>query len=540
MRIFQLSFLLSSVFTPLSSLDAKESRPNIVFLLADDMRHDSFGFIKKFEVQTPTLDRLAKPGVHFTRSYNTTSICQASRAQIMTGMYEFSTGTNFAHGGMKNEIWQNSYPVTLKKNGYYTGFIGKFGFHVYNKDGKKGSSETVKPAFDFWAGFMGQGKYEITDNPEATEWFERYGDKKEHTTYALGMLGQDFVKEAVKTGKPFCLSVSFKAPHGPFSYDKRYEEVYAGKTFSKPENYGQEHAEHLPAQAKVSRPYASKSKSWLKDYDKTMRQYHTMIYGLDQAVDKILQQLEASGVADNTVIIFTADNGFFNGSKGMGGKILAYEEGSLAPSFIYDPRRKTGEEFSSRDALVGNIDFANTILDYAGVEPLKGSQGKSMIPLFKDKGAKNHDALMLINAWGYKASQSLSVVTPTHKYIHWWYGGDGYERAEELYDMKRDRLEANNLAQNPEHEAALKEMRQKYDGFIDLWKKAGVQHNGYAKYSRLGDRNIPFDQQKAEDIAELDKQFSGTHDGDKKVKPSKGDPKRVRKSQAERKPKKEG
>ena len=517
--------LLSSV---LSAAD-KDSRPNIVFLLADDLRYDSLGFLKKFELQTPQLDSLAKQGVRFTRSYNTTAICMASRAQIMTGRYEFSTGTNFSHGNMSHDIWQQSYPVQLKKNGYFTGFAGKFGFHVNAADGGKGKSEVVKPAFDWWSGWMGQGSYDISENKEADAWIKEHGSKKEHTTYALGQLGQDFIKKGVESGKPFCLSISFKAPHTPYATDPRYDAIYKDKTFTKPENYGVENAEHIPSNAKASRPFASKGRTWLKGYDKAMSQYHTMVYGMDVAIGLILDQLKTSGVDDNTIVIFTSDNGHFNGSKAMGGKILAYEEGSLAPTIIYDPRTKSSETFRTNDALTGNIDFANTILDYAGLPASKGTQGKSMLTLLKDKAATIHDSLMLINVWGAPASQSLSVVTAKHKYIHWFYGAGDYTRTEELYDMRKDRIEQNNLAKNPEHKAQLEAMQKLYDSYLGRWKSEGVANNGYSKYVRLGDRNLPFDQNSPEDIKnmadpkDLKEAKDGKKDNKKKAKKNKAE-----------------
>jgi len=125
----------------------ESSRPNIVFLLADDLRWDSLGHLNDFGTQTPNLDTLAAAGVRFTKSYNTTAICQASRASYMAGQYEFSTGTNFAHGGMDYTTWEKSYPHQLKQAGYFTGFAGKFGFSVSTPDGKKGSADTVRGSF---------------------------------------------------------------------------------------------------------------------------------------------------------------------------------------------------------------------------------------------------------------------------------------------------------------------------------------------------------------------------------------------------------
>ncbi|WOH39523.1 sulfatase-like hydrolase/transferase [Thalassotalea fonticola] len=482
-----------------------DERPNIIFLLADDFRWDSFGYMNKFGLTTPNLDRLAKQSVNFSKSYNTTAICQGSRANYVSGLYEFSTGTNFAHGGMDYSTWKNSYPAQLKANGYYTGFIGKFGFHVSSPDGKKGSADTVRPDFDYWAAWMGQGKYEITANPEASAWFERFAGKKEHTTHALGLMGADFIKQGVKSKKPFNLSVSFKAPHGPYTVDPRYQKIYAGKTFPKPENYGVD--KNAPKQALSGRP-ASKGQKWMKNHDKAMANYHGLVYGLDQAVGRIIDTLEEQGVADNTVIIFAADNGFFNGSKGLSGKLYAYEEGTRSPTMIYHPKRYKSQFETSR-VLSGNIDIAPTILDLANIKAPATMQGKSILPVLALKPEQQqldmlHDSVLLMHVWGEKTAQSLAVVTPEHKYIHWFYGGlNGFERSEELFALTKDPYEQTNLAHSKEQQPTLLKMQQHYDNYLQMWQQQGVKDRGYPKYVRLADRNIPFEQNSTSDITSM-------------------------------------
>ena len=497
-----------------------DDRPNIIFLLADDLRWDSLGHLNDFGVETPRLDSLAEQGVRFTKSYNTTAICQASRANYMTGLYEFSTGTNFAHGGMDFTTWENSYPHRLKQAGYFTGFAGKFGFSVSTPDGKKGNADTVRPSFDWWAGWMDQGKYEITDNPDATEWFRKYGDRKEHTTHALGMLAQDFIREAVQKDQPFNLSVSFKAPHGPFALDERYTETYRGRTFGRPENYGFD--EGSPRQARSGRPYVKKGKEWLEDYDKTMYKYHTLVLGLDAAVGMILEELDRQGIADNTIILFAADNGYFNGSKGMGGKLYAYEEASLSPTIIVDPRRDRGafkSRFETSDLLTGNIDIAPTILDMAGIDVPAGTQGRSLVPTLKGQAENVHESVMLVQVWGTPSAQSLAVVSQQYKYIYWFYGGmNGFESTEELFDLHKDPLEQNNVSKDPEYETALNTMRRHYDDWLRVWAEQGVDRSGYPKYVRLADRHTPFEENDPEEIAAM---FKGNDPAGKKTDPPK-------------------
>jgi arylsulfatase A-like enzyme len=241
-----------------------------------------------------------------------------------------------------------------------------------------------------------------------------------------------------------------------------------------------------------------------------MTAYHTMVYGMDRAIGMILRELESQGVADNTVVIFTSDNGHFNGSKAMGGKIYAYEEGSLAPLIVLDPRCDAKETFRTNDALTANIDIAPTILDYAGVEPAGGMQGKSVLPLLSGKESAIHQSLMLINVWGTSASQALGVVNRDFKYIRWFYGTDGFQPAEELYDMRSDRLEERNLISSDKHAADAQRMRLSYDRWLMRWAKEVVARNGYPKYTRLGDRSVSFDTQNPAEILAMNPEPKAT------------------------------
>jgi arylsulfatase A-like enzyme len=491
---------------------ATDRKPNILFLFADDFRWDSFGYLGKFDVKTPNLDKLAERSVSFTRSYNTTAICQGSRAVYATGFYEYRTGTNFAHGSMDPHTWQKSYYHQLKNKGYFTGMIGKLGFHVLDETGKKAPHTFIRPSFDYWGAWLGQGKYDMTENKEADAWFERFDGKEEHTTHALGMMATDFIRLAAEQEKPFVLQVSFKAPHGPYAVDPRYKSVYKDKRFAKPQDYGYD--PNAPAQAMSGRPKRLGEK-WLQDkhYDKNMTGYHGLIYGMDMAIGSIFGELEKQGVADNTIVIFSADNGHFNGGRGYSGKLYAYEAGSRAPTYVYDPRNPTKQSFASCDVLTGSIDVAPTIYDYAGVKAPAGIQGKSLVPAMKQlaKGKAPaadliHDSILLMQVWGTASAQSLSVVTPKAKFIHWFFGGERggttFERSEELFVVDKDPQERNNLVKNPEYKELLVEMHKHYDQHLQRWEKEQwvapasfsdrSKDHGYGKYVRLADRNRDF------------------------------------------------
>ena len=497
MKLFKLYVLICSIGYGFQELVAQSKKPNIVFMLADDMSYDALGFLGRYNLQTPTLDKLAKKGVRFTKSYNTTAICMASRAQLMTGLFEFATGTNFLHGDLSYELWENSYPQKLRQQGYYVGFAGKFGFKVSEKNGKKGNTDTVRNTFDWWSGWLGQGSYAMEKNKEATAYIEKYGTKKEHTTHALGVVSEDFIGTAVQTGKPFCLSLSFKAPHTPYWLDPRYMDVYKEQQFPKPVSFG--NTVVLPEQAKTGRPFM-KGKTWRKDYDSAMYKYHTMVYAMDKAIEKVLAALEANGVSDNTIVIFTSDNGHFNGAKGMGGKLYAYEEGSLAPTIIYDPRRKSSQHYETSAALSGNIDIAPTILDFASIEDTTHRHGKSLKPIMEGTVNEIHESLLLVNVWGTASAQSLGVVTSNHKYIHWMYGAGDFQRKEELFALNEDPYELNDLSNQKKATKVLSDLREQYDTWLALWKEEAISNAGYTKYGRLADRYIPFDTNSQKDI----------------------------------------
>jgi arylsulfatase A-like enzyme len=456
-------------------------RPNIIFLLADDQNTLSVGCYGNNEVQTPQMDQLGADGIIFDNHYNTTAICMASRANIMTGKYEYQTGCNFDHGDMKPDVWNKSYPVLLRQHGYLTAFAGKFGFEVEGK----GLCETD---FDIWGGGPGQTEYKTAKN----ESMAAYAEKYPHSTLSYGAFGQDVIKRATEENKPFCLSISFKAPHRPVQPDPTFNHVYAGKTFTKPGNFGREHGEHLSEQSKKGRQY-ERFHSWKYDtnYDGAMAKYYQLVYGIDVAIGMIREELERQGIADNTVIIYTSDNGYICGSHGYGSKVLPMEESSRVPLMIYDPRKSTAGMKLRSEALTGNIDFAPTILDLAGVPHPEGMDGTSLLPLLENPDRDIRQHLAFINDWGEKPTHSLTALTKDWKYTYWGYSGEGMTPTEELFDTANDPLELKNLAADPAAQSALEQMRSFYDQELAAWKKNAVPYNDYTKYGTLFQRETP-------------------------------------------------
>ena len=461
---------------------AKQKRPNIIYLMADDQCTYSVGCYGNKDVKTPQMDKLGRDGVIFDNHYNTTSICMASRANVMTGKYEYKTGCNFTHGGMKGDVWSQSYPVLLRKAGYFTAFAGKFGFTVEGKG-------LCQSDFDMWGGGPGQTNYKTAANKSMA----KYADRYPHSTLSYGAFGRDCIKEAVKRGRPFCLSVSFKAPHRPVTPDPKFDKVYAGKTFTKPGNFGRDYAKHLAAQSKKGRQYERFSEwKYDRDYDGVMAKYNQLVYAIDVAIGMIRDELDKQGVADNTVIIYTSDNGYICGSHGYGSKVLPMEESSRVPLMIHDPRSKTAGRKLRCGALTGNIDFAPTILALAGAAAPAGMDGKSLVPLLADPKRDVRDQMAFINVWGATPTHCLTALTKRWKYTYWWYAGDGMQPAEELFDTENDPLELKNLAADPAHAKALADMRAKYDKELALWKTHAVPYNDYRRFGTLFDRSIPW------------------------------------------------
>lgn len=480
--LFLLVVLSSISLSPIRFSNA-DDRPNIIFLMADDQCSYSMGCYGTPNAKTPNLDRLAGNGMVFDNHYDTTAICMGSRANVMTGMFEYKTGCNFEHGPLMKEHWMKSYPMLLREAGYATAFAGKFGFEVAAKPGRKG----VLPASDFdrWGGGPGQTSYDTRKNKSML----KYADEFPHSTRSYGAFGRDFVREAAKGDKPYCLSISFKAPHHPVQPDPKFDDVYKGMTFTKPDNFGREHGEHLSLQSRQGRQY-ERFHSWnySTDYDGVMAKYYQQIYAIDVAVGMIRDAVNESGESDNTVIIYTSDNGFMCGSHGYGSKVLPYEESSRVPLIVYDPRHANSGKKLRCGALTGNVDFAPTILELAGIEIPENVDGKSLVSLYEDPQNAIHESLPLINVWGPVKVHSLGVVTKDWKYIYWPYRDDQMKPAEELFNMHSDRLELKNIAAIKSNPDSLKKMRNLYDARVEHWRANAVDYNDYQKYAGIFSR----------------------------------------------------
>jgi arylsulfatase A-like enzyme len=460
-----------------------EDPPNIVFLLTDDQATITMGCYGNPAVKTPNLDALANQGVVFDRHYVTTAICMASRANIFTGLYEFRTGCNFGTGKLQPQQWSASYPMKFRAAGYRTAFAGKFGVEI------EGRKSLPAGDFDSWGGGPGQTNYETAKNASMA----KYADEYPHSTRSYAAFSRDFIRQSVAAKKPFCLSISFKASHRPVTPDPKFDDIYKETVFEKPENYGRNKGKHLAEQSKTGRQYP-RFEEWgyADDYNNVMKKYNQQVYGVDFAVGEIRAQLVESGIEDNTIIIFTSDNGFMCGSHGYGSKVIPYEESAGVPLIIYDPRHPISGQGKRCDSLTGSIDLCPTMLAMAGLPVPKGIDGVSLVPLLDDPKSEVRESLSLMNFWGPETTHSFGVVTRKWKYLYWYSQENGMVATEELFDMHSVRNELTNAAGDDEYQDDLNKMRALYETHLYEIKEKAISPN-YLKYKDLFDRKQPWE-----------------------------------------------
>ncbi|GAB2800907.1 sulfatase [Rhabdobacter roseus] len=402
-------------------------------------------------IKTPHLDRLASGGVLFQNAYVTTSICCVSRASLLSGQYMSRHKIQDFATSFGPEAFQSTYPMLLKQAGYQVGFIGKFG--VGNP------KEQPAAAFDFWAcSDKGQPDYEMKD--------ER-GNYLHHTDKVNGDIEQ--FMESTRAAQPFCLSVSFKAPHvqdndpRQFIIQPRYKSMYAGDSIPEPEKadpkYWRAFPDFFRTEENIARERWHLRFENNRMYQESVRNYYRLLSGVDEVVGNLVQSLERRGLADNTIIVFMGDNGFYLGEYGLAGKWYGHEESIRVPLLIYDPRNPKLRGLRPQPFAL-NIDIAPTILRLAGVAVPETMQGIDLIELVSTQN-KALDRPEFFYEHTFMGSPKLpqveGVVRKDYKYMK--YIEHGYE---EYFDLKKDPGERQNLAADPKAARKVAEARQKY------------------------------------------------------------------------------
>ncbi len=444
------SFLL---FAVAGSLSAAE-RPNIVFFLTDDIRYDFFGYSGHPVVQTPNIDRLADQGTSFEKAYVNTATCWISRATIFSGMY--LRGHRFGTGGASGRVfdpqWSStSYPRLLKDAGYMVGYFGKNHVNFAGGEQEKMFDQFIK----------------IGRNP----YFKKQPDGSlRHETELIGDEAETFIDNA-PNDQPFLLNLCFNAAHAEdsdkedhFPYPKATAHLYEGMPMPLP-RLGDPAIFAAQPDFMQNSIHLSRFK-WRWDtpekYQHNMRNYLRMISGIDNVVGRVIEKLKADGLYENTIFIFSADNGYYAGNRGFAGKWTHYDESLRVPLIVFDPRKEGAQQVSQ---IALNADITPTILEYAGLDIPEHYHGRSLKPFVDGETPADWRSDFLGEFCGGIGSIPDWEGIHGERYVYARYFDNDYEF---LHDLKKDPDQLENLVSNPEYKAILEQMRRRCDEEIEL------------------------------------------------------------------------
>jgi len=431
------------------SMAAETPRPNLIFLLTDDQRFDALGSMGNRIIQTPRLDRLAAAGVVFDNAFCTTSICATSRASFLTGQYAVRHGIDDFATPLSAEQFEQTFPALLRGAGYRTAFVGKWGL----------GGPLPRERYDFFDGFSGQGRYFDKEDPH-------------HLTDKLAQRALRFL-DTCEGGQPFCLQVSFKAAHcqdgaaWQFQHAPRFQSTYADVTIPLPVTATSEDFAALPEFLQNSEARHRWQVRFADEamFQKSVKDYYRLITGVDEAVGRLVEKLRQRRLADNTVIVFTSDNGFYLGEHGLAGKWFMHEESIRLPLLVFDPRLPAERRGARVDRMALNIDVAPTLLDLAGVEVPETVQGRSLAPLLSGEAPAWRGEFFYEHRFRHAGiPRNEGVRGERFKYVRYLDqpAANAEHPYEELFDLQSDPHERQNLAARPEHSAELAEMRERW------------------------------------------------------------------------------
>lgn len=487
-NLFYLPFLLLLACTAkVEEKTAVQKRPNILFIMTDDHAKKAMSIYDSSLIKTPNLDRIGNEGIVFNRSYVTNSICGPSRAVFLTGKYSHING--FVDNASTFDGSQMTYPKILQKHGYYTSVIGKW--HL----------KSVPQGFDYWNVLIGQGQYY---NPDLIN----MGDTMRHTGYASTIitdLAIEALENRIPKDQPFCLMVQQKAPHRNWMPDTTH--LAGEQVYPIPDNFYDKYENRIAAaeqdqsidrmfisqdlkldtarvvetgsggapeksdvvaewKANLDRMNEQQLKAWnsyympLSDsffsagltgkeltewkYQRYMNDYLKCMQSVDDNVGRLLDYLEEKGLLDNTLIVYTSDQGFYLGEHGWYDKRFMYEESFGMPLVMRYP--KVIKPGTVNNDLVLNLDFAPTILDLLGIETNEPFQGKSLVPLMAGEKVKKWREGIYYHYYEYphgwhSVKRHYGVRTERYKLIHFYNDIDTWE----LFDLKNDPAEMHNI-----------------------------------------------------------------------------------------------
>jgi N-acetylglucosamine-6-sulfatase len=467
-KLLAVTVLIMLIITSIGlaySNQQRHPRPNIIFILVDDLRWDELSIAGHPFLKTPRIDRIAKEGALFRNAFMTTPLCSPSRASFLTGKYAHNHGItdNVDRSVASHQLI--TFPLVLQQAGYATAFIGKW--HMGNDD-------SPRPGFDRWVSFKGQGSYLKTGINEDG----RDVNPRGYITDILNEYAVEFIKR--RHDKPFLVYLAHKAihpevmQHGDGSINmadaerfisaERHRNLFVGKKIPRRPSAMQSPTGKPALERTIDNlpPLGAKTAT----ADRAVLGRLRSLMAVEEGVGKILKALEETNQLNNTVIVFTSDNGYFYGEHGLSvERRLAYEESIRMPLLVrYPPVIKAG---TVRDEFALNIDLAPTLLELAGVSaPM--ADGRSLVPLMKGPGSDWRRSFLIeyysdkviprVRQMGYKA-----VRTERWKYIH-YHELDGMD---ELYDLTADPYEMKNIINQPGAGSTLEAMKRELERLLE-------------------------------------------------------------------------
>lgn len=483
MRKLISAFLLFCLLAT-ASLFAEAKQPNIIFIFTDDHCEQALSAYDDSRIITPNMDRIANEGMKFTRCYVTNSICGPSRAVIQTGKYSHLNG--FVRNGNTFDGSQQTFPKLLRKAGYQTAVIGKW--HL----------KSTPQGFDYFDVLKGQGPY--YNPPMLTGGIESVATLNKHVGYTTEIIRDkalEWLKKDRDAEKPFMLMFQHKAPHRNWQPAPQYLTWLDDKTIPEPKSLFDDYTnraspaakqtmtirEHLndndlklktpggltaeqlsawnAAYEPKNREYLAKRDSMSEKeviqwkYQRYVKDYLRCVKSVDDAIGDVMDYLDDEGLADNTLVIYSSDQGWYLGEHGWFDKRWMYEESLKTPLLakwpgVIKPGSVSGD-------IVSNLDFPETFLDVAGVEVPDDMQGESLVPIFKGETPEDWRTSFYYHYYEFPGAHSVArhygVTNGKHKLIHYYHLDEW-----ELFDLEKDPEEMNSVYNKEDYLELTKEM----------------------------------------------------------------------------------
>ncbi|MBK5290215.1 MAG: sulfatase [Acidobacteriia bacterium] len=433
-------------------LKPQNRRPNVIFMMTDDQRADAMSCAGNKILKTPNMDRIAAGGVRFTEGFVTNPLCSPSRGTILTGLHTHAHGVT-TNAGESHHFKPGvvTYPMLQQKAGYHTAMIGKW--HIATLPAGLG--------FDHWCILPGQGLYH--DPPMIAN-----GGRVQFRGYVDDIIA-DQALETLRSrpkNKPFSLICNFKAPHRAWVPAQRFEKMYENIAIPEPPTFNTDLSSRpsgirnsdlqiadMPDFAQRGVP-ASLPKALRKplNYQQFVKNYYRVLLGVDENVGRILDYVDKEGLAENTIVVYTGDNGFFMGEYGMFDKRLMYEPSIRVPMLARYPGGWKGGRVDPRNMVLNN-DVAHTFLDYCGIERPAHMRhhGESWRPILDNPAAAWRDT-WLYEYFEYPGPHcspiGRGVRTKRYKLIHYIQNPQGHE----FFDLEKDPEERRSLYDDPAYQ----------------------------------------------------------------------------------------